>query len=143
MEIVKIANANLRKKKIIFGCDSSKIGNKQCDLECRHPITGNDGGDCDELMLVRCQRRMLGNGRCDPECNFPEYSWDQGECCNKTLTDVTTNCIDPQSPFRPYIGIEEYKRMLNVSNEDALTISFVEWSNGDLIGLSTFPWEKH
>ncbi|KAL1232119.1 Pappalysin-1 [Trichinella pseudospiralis] len=143
MEVVKIANANLRKKKIIFGCDSSKIGNKQCDLECRHPITGNDGGDCDELMLVRCQRRMLGNGRCDTECNFPEYSWDQGECCNKTLTDVTTNCIDPQSPFRPYIGIEEYKRMLNVSNEDALTISFVEWSNGDLIGLSTFPWEKH
>lgn len=35
LEVVKINSSQLRHKTIIFGCDGSKIGNKQCNLECR------------------------------------------------------------------------------------------------------------
>uniref|UniRef100_A0A914VTH3 Uncharacterized protein n=1 Tax=Plectus sambesii TaxID=2011161 RepID=A0A914VTH3_9BILA len=43
LEVVRLPNTALRRKTIMFGCSSNKIGNKQCDIECRHPITGNDG----------------------------------------------------------------------------------------------------
>uniref|UniRef100_A0A5S6QYA8 Sushi domain-containing protein n=1 Tax=Trichuris muris TaxID=70415 RepID=A0A5S6QYA8_TRIMR len=144
LAVAELPNGRLRRKKVVFGCDVSKVGNRQCDLECLHPITGGDNGDCDRASaLAKCLPRMLHNGRCDLECNYPDFSWDHGDCCNETLTDVTVNCIDPNSPYRAYVSIEEYKRSLNVSNEHALSVAFVEWSNGDMIGLSTFPWEKH
>ncbi|CDW52559.1 Laminin G 3 and Notch and Sushi and Peptidase M43 domain containing protein [Trichuris trichiura] len=144
LTVVEMSVGRLRLKKVVFGCDSSKIGNKQCDIECLHPITGSDNGDCgNAAILSKCLPRMLHNGRCDQECNYPDFSWDHGDCCNETLTDVTVSCIDPNSPYRAYVSIEEYKRTLNVSNENSLSVAFVEWSNGDMIGLSTFPWEKH
>lgn len=43
---------------------------------------------------------------------------------------------------RSYIGVDEYKRILNFTNDHILTITFAEWSNSELIGLATFPWEK-
>ncbi|VDK23392.1 unnamed protein product [Anisakis simplex] len=45
-ELLEIKNTSLRRKTIVFGCRSSLIGNNRCDIECRHPITGDDGGDC-------------------------------------------------------------------------------------------------
>ena len=50
-EEVNIRNSSLRLKTIIFGCDSSKVGNSRCNEECRHERTGNDGGDCDERQV--------------------------------------------------------------------------------------------
>lgn len=44
--------------------------------------------------------------------------------------------------LRAYIGVDEYKSILNFSNSDSLTIAFADWSNEELIGVSTFPWEK-
>lgn len=54
MELTEINNTLLRRKKIIFGCRSSSIGNNHCDAECRHPITGDDGGDCkpDKVIIL-------------------------------------------------------------------------------------------
>ena len=51
-EEVNIRNSSLRLKTIIFGCDSSKVGNGRCNEECRHERTGNDGGDCDENRVT-------------------------------------------------------------------------------------------
>ena len=50
-EEVNIRNSSLRLKTIIFGCDSSKVGNGRCNKECQHERTGNDGGDCDERQV--------------------------------------------------------------------------------------------
>lgn len=44
--------------------------------------------------------------------------------------------------LRSYVSIDEYKELLNMSNKEELTIAFAKWSNAELIGLSTFPWEK-
>lgn len=117
LSVVKINSSQLRHKTIIFGCDGSKIGNKQCNLECRqkffyfffwiqkffftlrHPLTGNDGGDCDD-RLFPCETWMLANDRCDLACNRPEHNWDNGQCCNESLADVHKTCTDPKHPFK-------------------------------------------
>ncbi len=45
------------------------------------------------------------------------------------------------SLYRAYMNINEFKEALNYTNENSLVVSLTEWTQSDLIGLSTFPWE--
>ncbi|VDM50651.1 unnamed protein product [Toxocara canis] len=85
---------------------------------------------------------MANNKRCDVECNTREYNWDNGECCGKYDPDDNQYCIDPNSYYRRYINVDEYKELIGLSNDNSLNVQFADWSAIDLIGLSTFPWEK-
>uniref|UniRef100_A0A915PK42 Peptidase M43 pregnancy-associated plasma-A domain-containing protein n=1 Tax=Setaria digitata TaxID=48799 RepID=A0A915PK42_9BILA len=128
LEVINIRNTSLRRKTIVFGCQSSAIGNKRCDIECRHAITGDDGGDC--------------KIQCDLECNNRENHWDNGDCCTDFAHSDNQFCIDPTSIYRRYINVEEYKTAVGIDNENGLTVQFGDWIANDLVGFSTFPWEK-
>ncbi|VDO42723.1 unnamed protein product [Brugia timori] len=41
-----------------------------------------------------------------------------------------------------YINVEKYKAVVGVDNENGLTVQFGDWMVSDLVGFSTFPWEK-
>ncbi|MCP9256817.1 Pappalysin-1 [Dirofilaria immitis] len=140
LEIINIRNTSLRRKTIVFGCQSSAIGNKRCDIECRHAITGDDGGDC--KIQAKCEKWMLGNKQCELECNNRENNWDKGDCCTDFAISDNQFCIDPTSIYRRYINVEEYKTAVGIDNENGLTVQFGDWIADDLIGFSTFPWEK-
>ncbi|EJW86679.1 hypothetical protein WUBG_02413 [Wuchereria bancrofti] len=140
LEVINIRNTSLRRKTIVFGCRSSVIGNKRCDIECRHAITGDDGGDC--KTQAKCEKWMLGNKQCELECNNRENNWDKGDCCTDFASSDNRFCIDPASIYRRYINVEEYKAAVGVDNENGLTVQFGDWMASDLVGFSTFPWEK-
>uniref|UniRef100_A0A8R1TRF8 Peptidase_M43 domain-containing protein n=2 Tax=Onchocerca TaxID=6281 RepID=A0A8R1TRF8_ONCVO len=140
LELINIQNTSLRRKTIVFGCQSSAIGNKRCDIECRHAITGDDGGDC--KIQAKCEKWMLGNNHCELECNNRENNWDKGDCCTDFTFSDNQFCIDPTSIYRRYINVEEYKTAVGIDNENGLTVQFGDWITSDLVGFSTFPWEK-
>ncbi|EFO20124.2 hypothetical protein LOAG_08369 [Loa loa] len=140
LELINIRNTSLRRKTIVFGCQSSAIGNKRCDIECRHAITGDDGGDC--KIQDKCEKWMLGNKQCELECNNRENNWDKGDCCTDFTFSDNHFCIDPTSIYRRYINVEEYKTAVGIDNENGLTVQFGDWNASDLVGFSTFPWEK-
>uniref|UniRef100_A0A0R3RPL3 LNR domain-containing protein n=1 Tax=Elaeophora elaphi TaxID=1147741 RepID=A0A0R3RPL3_9BILA len=140
LEVINVRNTSLRRKTIVFGCQSSAIGNKRCDIECRHAITGDDGGDC--KIQAKCEKWMLGNKQCELECNNRENNWDKGDCCTDFALSDNRFCIDPTSVYRRYINVKEYKAAVGVDNENGLTVQFGDWIASDLVGFSTFPWEK-
>lgn len=82
----------------MFGCEADKIGNGECNAECQHQLTGNDGGDCDK-DYVACDQVKVHNGNCDPECNKADHNWDGGDCCVNNAAQQLT-CFDPHSPNR-------------------------------------------
>ncbi|XP_067139979.1 pappalysin-1-like [Centruroides vittatus] len=133
-----IYNTSLRSHTIMFGCNPQNIGNGQCDPECQFTVTGNDGGDCNKEE-IKCTKQQLENGICNPECNQAYNNWDNGDCCKEKQLN---NCIDPSSPNRIYLDIEEYKSLLNFNNSKYLNILFANWTNKDILGIATFPWEK-
>ncbi|EDV27615.1 uncharacterized protein TRIADDRAFT_53495 [Trichoplax adhaerens] len=147
----KIYNTTLRQRHVLVGCKSSMIADDICQEECNSVITGYDGGDClsgsqhqiDEL----CDSNNIGNGICDNQCNYRHYNWDDGDCCLlnsiSTATTTTSNCVDPDSPHRNYLSVEEYKNTINLTNENYLNIYFGHWTWEDLLGIATFPWERH
>lgn len=138
----EIRNTSLRRRTVTYNCEPGKIGDLTCNDEyCSHNITGNDGGDCDQIK-TRCDREKRGNGKCDPECNKGYNRWDSGDCCNASITDVYQTCFDPTSPNRAYMSDREYKSILNLNNKQFLNVYLAKWSNENLQGVATFPWEK-
>lgn len=138
----EIRNTSLRRRTVIWHCEPEKIGDLICNSDnCMHNITGNDGGDCDQTQVI-CDPEKRGNGKCDPECNKFYNGWDAGECCNVSITDVYQTCFDPTSPNRAYMSDREYKSLLNLDNWHFLNVYLVGWSNENLQGVATFPWDK-
>lgn len=139
---LNIRNTSLRRRTVTYMCEAGKIGDTVCNREhCKHDITGNDGGDCDKYK-TRCDPRKSGNGVCDPECNKYYNAWDLGDCCNESVTDTYKTCFDPKSPNRAYMSDREYKTLVNLDNKDFLNVYLAQWSNDNLQGVATFPWEK-
>ncbi|XP_044175227.1 pappalysin-1-like [Acropora millepora] len=139
----ELRNTSLRRRTVTYNCEASKIGDGVCNAEyCMHNITGNDGGDCDDKPLTRCESEKQNNGKCDPECNNYYNGWDYGDCCNKSITDVYKTCFDPTSPNRAYMSDREYKSLVNLDNRYFLNVYLAQWSNENLQGVATFPWEK-
>lgn len=99
LEIVNVNNSNIRRKIILVGCALLAIGNGQCDPECQHPVTGNDGGDC-SFDLPECYWEFIGDGQCDIQCNNQYNRWDGGDCCSGQHVNGSTTCIDPHSDNR-------------------------------------------
>lgn len=137
-----IRNTSLRRRTVTYQCEREKIGDSRCNKQhCNYEITGNDGGDCDDPKF-RCDAKKRGNGICDLECNKFYNAWDDGDCCNESVTDIYKTCFDPSSPNRAYMSEREYKTMVNLDNQDYLNVYLAQWSNDDLQGLATFPWDK-
>ena len=140
----EIRNTSLRRRTILHNCDAEKVGDDKCQDECRHPATGNDGGDCDQKYggIRKCDSSKVGNGQCDLECNRYYHRWDGGDCCNPKLTDTAKTCFNPKSPQRAYLSLKEFKTLINLDNSKYLNVFLVEWGEPEILGIATFPWEK-
>uniref|UniRef100_A0A8C8LPG2 Sushi domain-containing protein n=1 Tax=Oncorhynchus tshawytscha TaxID=74940 RepID=A0A8C8LPG2_ONCTS len=136
-----IQNTSLRQRFILSNCRISKIGNRHCDAECDHPLTGHDGGDC--LRLGPCYNWKRRDGVCNTECNSIHYDFDDGDCCDPEGTDVLKTCFDPESPDRAYMSVKELKEVLHLSSTDTLNVFFANNSaREELAGAATWPWAK-
>ncbi|XP_055739245.1 pappalysin-2-like isoform X1 [Salvelinus fontinalis] len=136
-----IQNTSLRQRFILSNCRISKIGNRHCDAECDHPLTGHDGGDC--LRLGPCYNWKRRDGVCNTECNSIHYDFDDGDCCDPECTDVLKTCFDPESPDRAYMSVKELKEVLHLSSTDTLNVFFANNSaREELAGAATWPWAK-
>ncbi|XP_013913118.1 PREDICTED: pappalysin-2-like [Thamnophis sirtalis] len=98
LSIHKVYNSLLRYRVILMNCEPGKIGNEFCNPECKHPLTGYDGGDC--RWLGRCYAWERRDGVCNMECNNMLHNFDDGDCCNPKVTNVRKTCFDPDSPHR-------------------------------------------
>lgn len=136
-----VRNTSLRRRTILLDCRPQSVGNGICDPECQLSLTGNDGGDCDVEHSL-CPEAKKGDGQCDHECNKAYNEWDRGDCCTGKAKKFLSTCLDPSSPNRMYISLDEYKSVLNSSNEEQLNVLFARWTNKDIIGIAAFPWEK-
>ncbi|ESO86337.1 hypothetical protein LOTGIDRAFT_167151 [Lottia gigantea] len=141
LNVANIRNTSLNSRFMMFGCDPSDIGNGQCNEECKHARTGNDGGDCYPIDIA-CDPVKLGNGQCDYECNRRNYDWDAGDCCIPGNNTHFT-CYNPSSSHRGYMSVVELKEILRFDSRSHLNVYLVAWTTGDMIGVATFPWEKH
>ncbi|XP_072544343.1 pappalysin-2 [Salminus brasiliensis] len=141
LSVLTIRNSSLQRRFILSNCHVAKVGNRHCDRECDHPLTGHDGGDC--LRLGTCYNWMRGDGVCNPECNGIHYDYDDGDCCDPQITDVTRTCFDPESPERAFLGVKELKELLHLSSSDTLNVFFANNSAWEeLAGAATWPWAK-
>ncbi|KTF87914.1 hypothetical protein cypCar_00027426, partial [Cyprinus carpio] len=98
LSIHTIYNSSLQRRFILSNCHIAKVGNRHCDPECDHPLTGHDGGDC--LRMGPCYNWKRRDGVCNPECNTIHYDYDDGDCCDPEVTDVAKTCFDPESSQR-------------------------------------------
>lgn len=98
LSIHTISNSSLQRRFVLSNCHIAKVGNRHCDPECDHPLTGHDGGDC--LRLGPCYNWKRRDGICNPECNSIHYDYDDGDCCDPEVTDVAKTCFDPESSQR-------------------------------------------
>ena len=98
VDVYNFKNSSVRESVIMFDCFPHMIGDGECNQQCAHSSTGNDGGDCDQV-LTECFPEFLGNGRCDAECNKGYHEYDQGDCCLPG-TAARKQCIDPDNPLR-------------------------------------------
>uniref|UniRef100_A0A7M5XC51 LamG-like jellyroll fold domain-containing protein n=1 Tax=Clytia hemisphaerica TaxID=252671 RepID=A0A7M5XC51_9CNID len=135
LDIVKFRNSNLCNKTVLISCY------RPCPddtVHCQQSIPVDPVG-CDR----KCTPDKLNNGHCDIECNNPDGNndWDQGDCCNPKVTDVTSTCYDPKSPYRAFIEERELKKHLNLSNKEALVIYPVSLP-ANFLGKSTYPWTE-
>ncbi|XP_051556019.1 pappalysin-2-like [Myxocyprinus asiaticus] len=141
LSIHTIYNSSLQYRFILSTCHIAKVGNRHCDPECDHPLTGHDGGDC--LRMGPCYNWKRSDGVCNPECNRIHYDYDDGDCCDPEVTDVTKTCFDPESPHRTYLSVKELKDLLHLSSSDTLNIFFANNSaREELAGVATWPWAK-
>ncbi|XP_055515713.1 pappalysin-1-like [Leucoraja erinacea] len=139
--VLDVKNSSLRDRLILANCDISKIGNGDCDPECNHTLTGNDGGDCKPLRRSPLLKKK-GNGVCDMECNDELYNFDDGDCCNPAVTDVTKTCFDPKSPYRAYLDVNDLRNILKLDGATHLNVFFANSSDEELAGFATWPWNK-
>ncbi|XP_071111670.1 pappalysin-1-like [Haliotis cracherodii] len=141
LSIENIRNSSLRKHLIMIACDPMNVGDGNCQAECQHPRTGYDGGDCDSVK-VKCNPSKKGNGKCDFECNKAYHDWDSNDCCLPG-PDTHYTCFNHTSPWRGFLGIEEYKDAVRIPASSHLNVFLASTTTDKLIGLATFPWEKH
>ncbi|KAG9338489.1 hypothetical protein JZ751_025723 [Albula glossodonta] len=141
LSVHTVRNSSLRQRFVLSSCQTGKIGNRHCDPECDHPLTGHDGGDC--LHLGPCYNWKRRDGVCNPECNSIRYDFDDGDCCDPEVTDVTKTCFDPESLDRAYMSVKELKDILQLSSTDTLNVFFANNSvREELAGAATWPWAK-
>ncbi|XP_052404990.1 pappalysin-2-like isoform X1 [Carassius gibelio] len=141
LNIHTIYNSSLQRRFILSNCHIAKVGNRHCDPECDHPLTGHDGGDC--LRMGPCYNWKRRDGVCNPECNSIHYDYDDGDCCDPEVTDVAKTCFDPESSQRAYLSVKELKELLHLSGSDTLNVFFANNSaREELAGVATWPWAK-
>ncbi|XP_060729395.1 pappalysin-2 [Tachysurus vachellii] len=140
LSIINVYNSSLRRRLVLSNCYVTKVGDRHCDRECDHPLTGHDGGDC--LRPSTCYSWMRGDGVCQPECNIIHYDYDDGDCCDPDITDVTRTCFDPESPERAYLSVKELKELLHLNSSNTLNVFFAKSAQEELAGAATWPWAK-
>ncbi|XP_066548801.1 pappalysin-2 [Amia ocellicauda] len=141
LTIHNLYNSSLRQRIILSNCDTSKIGNRHCNPECDHPLTGHDGGDC--VHLGPCYNWKKRDGVCNMECNSMRYDFDDGDCCDPEITDIMKTCFDPESVDRAYMSVKELKEFLQLSSTEYLNVFFANNSvREELAGAATWPWAK-
>uniref|UniRef100_A0A8C6Y7M9 Pappalysin 2 n=1 Tax=Naja naja TaxID=35670 RepID=A0A8C6Y7M9_NAJNA len=140
LSIHKVYNSLLRYRVILMNCEPGKIGNEFCNPECKHPLTGYDGGDC--RWLGRCYIWERRDGVCNMECNNMLHNFDDGDCCNPKVTNVRKTCFDPDSPHRAYMSMKELKEVLQLNSTHFLNIYFASSVQEELAGAGTWPWDK-
>ncbi|KAH9361682.1 hypothetical protein HPB48_005165 [Haemaphysalis longicornis] len=130
-----VLNSSLRRRQVTLGCPSYSLGDGICNPDCQ--LVAGDGGDCDP-PAESCDPGMLGDGTCHKACNQAVHGWDGGDCC---LLD-SGNCLDPASPNRSYVDVKEYKELLGLDNSAHVNVLFAHWTDQDILGIATFPWDK-
>ncbi|ELU14075.1 hypothetical protein CAPTEDRAFT_125907, partial [Capitella teleta] len=141
LEVTNVNSSFIRTKTILAGCPVALLGNGVCDPECDHPVTHSDAGDCGGIR-AECQWLDVENGICDPQCNNQMNDWDGGDCCFGPSDNVSEPCLDPASEFRAYLMLDDLRRMLGLTNTEAVVVHLAEWSIGGSIGFATFPWDN-
>uniref|UniRef100_A0AAR2JEU4 Sushi domain-containing protein n=1 Tax=Pygocentrus nattereri TaxID=42514 RepID=A0AAR2JEU4_PYGNA len=136
-----IYNSSLRNRLVLANCDTSKVGDEECDPECNHTFTGFDAGYCKRQTAI-CPKHKQGNGVCDPECNLDSFYYDNGDCCNPNITDVTKTCFNRTSPYKAFMDVKELKDLLHLDGSTHLNVFFANSSDEDLAGVATWPWDK-
>ncbi|KAK8760313.1 hypothetical protein V5799_028420, partial [Amblyomma americanum] len=132
-----VLNSSLRRRQVTLGCPSYNLGDGICNPDCQ--LVASDGGDCDPPSET-CDPGMLGDGICHKACNQAANSWDGGDCCRSG--EDNGNCLDPASPNRSYIDVKEYKEVLGLNNSVHINVLFAHWTDREIIGIATFPWDK-
>ncbi|XP_076828238.1 pappalysin-2 [Brachyhypopomus gauderio] len=140
LSVLDVRNSSLQQRFVLSSCPLGRVGNRHCEPECDHPLTGHDGGDC--ARLGPCYDWMRGDGTCDDVCNGIRYDYDDGDCCDPDVTDVTKTCFDPESPARAYLSVKELKELLHLSSSDTLNVFFASSAQEELAGSATWPWAK-
>ncbi|XP_075038287.1 pappalysin-2 isoform X2 [Mixophyes fleayi] len=141
LNVIKIQNSTLRNRVVLPGCEPGRIGNDQCDPECKHPLTGYDGGDCG--FFRPCSSRKKGDGVCHLECNTAIDDYDDGDCCpSKGTGNSTRTCFDPDAQGRAYMSVKELRDALQLNNTLFLNIFFAGSAGEELAGSATWPWDK-
>ncbi|MBN3318689.1 PAPP2 protein, partial [Atractosteus spatula] len=141
LTVHNVRNSSLRQRIILSNCETTKIGNRHCDPECDHPLTGHDGGDC--LHLGPCYNWKKRDGVCNMECNSMRYDFDDGDCCDPEITDIMKTCFDPESLNRAYMSVKELKDISQLSSSEYLNVFFASNSvREELAGAATWPWAK-
>ncbi|KAM4642162.1 pappalysin-2 [Discoglossus pictus] len=141
LNVHEIHNSSLRNRAVLPGCEPGRVGNEHCDPECRHPLTGYDGGDCG--LHRPCSPRKRGDGICHPECNTARDDYDDGDCCPYQGTGrISKNCFDPDAQGRAYMSVKELRDALKLNNTLYLNIFFASSVGEELAGAATWPWDK-
>ena len=89
LDVLQLRNSSLRQKTILYGCEPSKVGNGVCNPQCRHVMTGQDGGDCD-VTQTECSLEQRGDGSCDQGCN--RYIDINGGCKFIAVYGIVSSC---------------------------------------------------
>ncbi|KAG5285551.1 hypothetical protein AALO_G00004680 [Alosa alosa] len=141
LSVHTVHNSSLRQRFILGSCLNAKIGNKHCDPECDHRLTGHDGGDC--LHQRPCYPWRRRDGECNMECNNVDNEYDDGDCCDPDITDVAKTCFDPESSYRTYLSVRELRDLLHLNSSKTLNVFFANNSaREELAGAATWPWAK-
>ncbi|XP_063795775.1 pappalysin-2 isoform X2 [Pseudophryne corroboree] len=141
LNVVEINNSSLRNRVVLPGCEPGRVGNDQCDPECKHPLTGYDGGDCG--FFRPCSSRKKGDGVCHLECNTARDDYDDGDCCPSKETGYSSKtCFDPDAQGRAYLSVKELRDALQLNNTLFLNIFFAGSAGEELAGAATWPWDK-
>ncbi|KAG8555398.1 hypothetical protein GDO81_017692 [Engystomops pustulosus] len=141
LNVVEMHNSSLRNRVVLPGCEPGRVGNEQCDPECKHPLTGYDGGDCG--FFRPCSSSKKGDGVCHLECNTARDYYDDGDCCpSKESGNSTKTCFDPDARGRAYMSVKELRDALQLNSTLFLNIFFAGSAGEELAGAATWPWDK-
>ena len=133
-KVESVRNSWLRKK-VVVDDRKYKVAMVGNNINFCCPKEGVSG-DCER---TECPPKKTRNGVCDPECNSARNEYDGGDCCASPLS---TLCIDPNSPNRRYLSIDEYKKAVGITNRDYLNVYIMNLADKQLQGAAVFPWDK-